>query len=80
MNIEQLEIAQRVVMPLIGSAGTLLGRLLDGSMSMAVARADLRNILATAVDRLNAADDVFAKRDAAESARVAALPENSSDK
>ncbi len=70
MNIEQLELITKTVLPLISDAGNLLSRLVSGGAGMTSAKAELKGILVVAMDRLSSMDVEFAKRDREEDARV----------
>jgi hypothetical protein len=72
-TVESVILATKVVLPVLRDVGTLFTNLLDGTRSLLTGRADLRNILITGLDRLDAAEADDRKRDAEESARVAKL-------
>jgi len=72
VNPASLQLATDVLIPALGSISDLVARLIDGTRSLASASAELRNVLTIALVRLDHADAAFAKRDAAEDARVAA--------
>lgn len=74
MNLDELELALKTLIPLAGAASDLAARIFAGSVALSQARAELKGILSVASTRLDAADKVFAERDAAELARVTALP------
>ena len=73
MNLDELLLALKVVIPVLKDAGGLVENVLAGSRQYLTASAELRNILVTALDRLDAADKDFDARDSVETARVRAL-------
>jgi hypothetical protein len=70
MNDAAKSIGLEIAAPLIGAASSLLARLMDGTLSEEQARAELKGILATGAQRLDAFDEIFAARDKTESQRV----------
>lgn len=79
MNLDQLQLAQQTLIPVLGAVSDLVSRLLAGTIGVAQARSELKGILSVAANRLDVADKTFAERDAEETARVAALTPHASN-
>lgn len=69
-EISRVKFAIDTVRPIISEASELFSRLVSGAMSLAIGKAQLRNILASAAVRLGAAEADDRARDAAHDARV----------
>jgi hypothetical protein len=73
MTLGNLDLAMKTVLPIVQDASALFMKLLNGTVGLFAAKAELRNILVIGMDRLTQADVQFAARDAKEDARVAGL-------
>lgn len=78
MNLDQLQTAQQIAIPVLASVNEIVGRLLAGAVGSKQAIAELRGTLSVASTRLDAAEEEWKKRDAENDERVRVPPESKS--
>jgi hypothetical protein len=71
MNLDWLDLVERVLSPLIGASSGLIADLVSNSKSLMVGRAELASILSVAQTRLTDMEREWQQRDLEEDARVA---------
>jgi len=78
--MNEVEFATGILVPALGAISDLITKLVSGERSLTTASAELRNVLVMAMQRLEASDAAFAKRDAEEDERVRQLNLPTTDK
>ena len=78
--MNEVEFATGILVPALGAISDLITKLVSGERSLTTASAELRNVLVIAMQRLEASDAAFAKRDAEEDERVRQLNLPTTDK